>query len=497
MLSGSTGKPNGAHHKVSGPTDKASEANGKTHHSVPKTNGSAEKHSRSNGKTNGLKRKADAAEEEADGSVRVPTRSPRHTLKSGHRRPRGRLRRWWPWGLVVVVALAIGGAWLLYRQRADARAKAAKALPAPGVPVTAATTRKGDIGVTVEALGTVTPVSTVTVTGRVQGEIMRVDYHEGQVVQVGDSLLEIDPRPYEAALTQAQGQLSHDRAVLQEARIDLARYRSASAQNAIARQVLEDQEQLVLQAEGTVKMDEGTAQSAKVNLAYCHITSPIDGRVGLRLVDPGNIVQSNSTTALVSIAQMKPITVIFSVAEDYLPQIQAPLQRGESLKVDARDRTQEKVLATGSLLALDNMVDTTTGTVRLRAVFANDAGTLFANQFVNASLLVDTVRGASLVPTAAIQRNAQGSFVYVIEADKAALHTIKLGVADGTETAVTGVNPGDVVATSGFDKLKDGAKVSVKAAATADGRQETGQATPASGAGPAASDAGASAGPAP
>jgi multidrug efflux system membrane fusion protein len=208
-------------------------------------------------------------------------------------------------------------------------------------------------------------------------------------------------------------------------------------------------------------------------------------------VDPGNIVQANSTTALVSIAQLQPITVIFSVAEDYLPQIQAPLQLGESLQVEARDRTQQKVLATGSLLALDNMVDPTTGTVRLRALFANDAGSLFANQFVNASLLVDTLRGVSLVPTAAIQRNAQGSFVYVIAADKATLHAVTPGVTEGTETAVTGVTPGDVVATSGFDKLKDGATVSIKTAATTDGGSQ------ANDAGSETSDAGASPGPTP
>jgi len=315
----------------------------------------------------------------------------------------------------------------------------------------------------VEALGTVTPVYTVTVTSRVQGQIMKVYYREGQTVRKGDPLLDIDPRPYEAALTQAEGQLARDTALLNEARIDLDRYRTALARNAIAQQQVYDQEQTVHQDEGTVQNDQGAVDNAKVNLAYCHITSPIDGRVGLRLVDPGNIVQANSTTALVVITQLQPITVIFSVAEDYLSEIQQQLRRGERLKVDALDRAQEKTIASGSLLTLDNQVDTTTGTVKLKAIFDNKDNSLFPNQFVNARLLVETQQNATLIPTPAIQRNSQQAFVYVINQDQiASVKNATVGASDGNFTAVQGIEPGELVAVNGFDKLQDGIKVEVR-----------------------------------
>lgn len=237
-------------------------------------------------------------------------------------------RRYW-WALLLVVFLLGGGGFFLFQHQAAGRSTKAKSTPSPGaVPVVTATARKGDIGVYVNALGTVTPVYTVTVTSRVQGQIMSVNYREGQMVHKGDLLLEIDPRPFQAQLTQAEGQLAHDQAVLDEARIDLNRYKAAYSRNAIAKQQLDDQEQIVLQDKGTVKNDQGQVENARLNLAYCHITSPIDGRVGLRLVDPGNIVQANSTTGLVVITQIQPITVIFSVAEDYLPQIQKQLGQG-------------------------------------------------------------------------------------------------------------------------------------------------------------------------
>jgi multidrug efflux system membrane fusion protein len=312
-------------------------------------------------------------------------------------------------------------------------------------------------------LGTVTPVYTVTVTSRVQGEIMRVNYHEGQMVRKGDSLLEIDPRPYEAAVLQFEGQLAHDQAVLNEAKIDLERYQQAFSRNAIAKQQLDDQNQVVLQDEGTVKNDEGQLANAKVNLVYTHITAPIDGRVGLRLVDPGNIVQAGSTTPLVVITQLQPITVIFSVAEDQLNQIQQQLRKGKKLTVDAFDRDQSNKLASGTLLTLDNVIDTTTGTLKLKAVFPNTDNALFPSQFVNARLLVDTLHNATLIPTPAIQRNAQGAYVYVVSSDQTAtIRPIKPGVADGASTAVEGLQPGDTVATNGFDKLQDGAKVTVR-----------------------------------
>ena len=373
---------------------------------------------------------------------------------------RARRRRWWPW--VLLLLLAAGGVWLYHRHQVAARA-AAKPPPPRTVPVTTATARLGDIGVYAVALGTVTSVYTVSIYSRVQGQLMQVNYREGQMVRTGDSLVEIDPRPFQAALTQAQGTLQRDRALLSQARMDLERYRLASAKNAISRQQYEDQVKIVEQDEGTVTLDEGGVAAAQVNLIYCHITSPIDGRVGLRLVDPGNIVQANNTVALVTITQLQPITVIFNVSEDYLAQIQAPLRKGERLKVDAYDRTQDKLLASGTLLTLDNSVDTTTGTIRLRAQFANDDLTLFPNQFVNARLLLDTLKNVTLLPTSAIQRNAQGPFVYLIKPDQTAtLHSIKVGVTEGNVTSVEGVNPGDVVAASGFDKLTDGSRIRIR-----------------------------------
>jgi multidrug efflux system membrane fusion protein len=378
-----------------------------------------------------------------------------------HRRSRWR-GNWWVWLLVVV--LFGGGGFFFFQRHATGRSTKAKSAPSPGaVPVVAATARKGDIGIYVNALGSVTPVYTVTVTSRVQGEIMSVNYREGQMVRKGDLLLEIDPRPFQAQLTQAEGQFAHDQAVLDEARIDLNRYKAAYSRNAIAKQLLDDQEQIVLQDKGTVKNDEGQVENAKLNLAYCHITSPIDGRVGLRLVDPGNIVQANSTTSLVVITQLQPITVIFSVAEDYLPQIQQQLGQGHRLVVDAFDRAQQKKIATGSLLTLDNMIDTTTGTVKLKAIFPNEDNSLFPNQFVNARLLVDTQQGATLIPTAAIQRNAQGAFVYVVKPDQtAAMRTISVGTTDGNVAAVESVEPGEIIAVNGFDKLQDGIKVTIR-----------------------------------
>lgn len=373
--------------------------------------------------------------------------------------------RWWIWALVLIACVVAGA---LYYERQPAGESKAKAASLPrAVPIAAAPAKKGDIGVYVEALGTVTPVYTVSVTSRVQGEIMDVRYKEGQMISKGDSLLEIDPRPYQAALTQTEGQLAHDQAVLSEARIDLDRYKSAFARNAVAQQQVYDQEQTVLQDEGTVKNDEGNAETAKVNLAYTHITSPIEGRVGLRLVDPGNIVQANGTTPLVMVTQLEPITVIFSVAEDYLPQIQEQLRQGHRLQVDAFDRTQQKQIASGALLTLDNQIDTTTGTIKLKAVFENKDSSLFPNQFVNARLLVETQRGATLIPAAAIQRNGQGAFIYQVNSNQVvSLRSITVGTTDGSTSAVQGVKPGDVIAVDNFDKLQDGMQVAVRQVAS-------------------------------
>lgn len=386
---------------------------------------------------------------------------PPHPLSDTHFSDSGKKSRWWIWVLVIVFCVA---AYYVYARHEAAQEAANKAAqPVRAVPIQTATATTGDIGVYINALGAVTPVYTVTVTSRVQGEITNVYYREGQMVRKGDALLDIDPRPYQAALTQAEGQLAHDQAVLNEARIDLERYQLAFSRNAIAKQQLDDQQQTVFQDEGTVKNDEGALANAKVNLVYCHITSPIDGRVGLRLVDPGNIVQANSTTALVVITQLQPITVIFSVAEDYLPQVQRQLRQGHRLAADAFDRDQTTKLASGSLLTLDNVIDPTTGTLKLKAIFANTDGALFPSQFVNVRLLVDTQHNATLVPTAAVQRNAQGAFIYVIQSDQtASMHTVTVGTTDGNIAAVQGIQPGDTIAVNGFDKLQDGAKVAAR-----------------------------------
>lgn len=406
-----------------------------------------------------------------DTTTAVPEPTPaRQTRQAPTRQERSRR---WVWVVAVVIVLAFVA--LLYYQHEQAvKEAAAKANNQPkAIPVQTASAATGQMGIYVEALGTVTPVYTVTVTSRVQGQIMQVDYREGQIVHKGDALLEIDTRPYEAALTQAQGQLAHDTALLSEARIDLDRYKAALARNAISEQQVYDQEQLVLQDQGTVQNDQGAVANAQVNLVYCHITSPIDGRVGLRLVDPGNIVQANSTTSLVVITQLQPITVIFSVAEDYLSEIQQQLKKGQKMKVDALDRAQEKTIATGSLLTLDNQVDPTTGTVKLKAIFDNKDDALFPSQFVNAKLLVTTQQNAVLVPTPSIQRNSQQAFVYVVgKDDTASVKNITVGASDNNLTAVQGVQAGDIVAVNGFDKLQDGVKVQPRNASRSQGGQQ-------------------------
>lgn len=367
----------------------------------------------------------------------------------------------WIW--VIVVILLLLGVLYFYRQHQKAAQTAAQAKqPRPSAPISTTTARTGDIGVYINALGTVTPVYTATITSRVDGQITNVAYREGQMVHKGDLLIEIDPRPFQAALTQAQGTLAKDEAVLNEAKIDLTRFQQAYDRNAIAKQQLDDQGQLVKQDEGTVKQDQGTVAAAATNLDYTRIVAPIEGRVGLRLVDPGNIVTSGSTTPLVVITQLQPITVIFSVAEDYLPQIQKQLRGGQKLPVDAFARDQSTKLASGSLLTLDNQIDQTTGTVKLKAIFDNRDTELFPNQFVNARLLVDTQRSVTLLPTAAIQRNAQGTFIYVISSDSTAnLRNVTVGTTDASTAAVQGVNSGEVVAVNGFDKLQNGGKVTI------------------------------------
>jgi multidrug efflux system membrane fusion protein len=332
-----------------------------------------------------------------------------------------------------------------------------------GTAITVAQAKTGNINIYIEALGTVTPVSTVTVYSQITGRVMAVHYHEGQAVHEGDPLIDVDPRPYEATLKQAQGSLDHDRGLLAEARIDLQRYRDAFAKNAIARQQMEDQEQVVVQDEGTVKADEGTVDYDQTQLSYCHIVAPITGRVGLRLVDPGNTIFSGSNSTLVVLTQLQPITVVFNVSEDDLAQVNAQLKGGRKLAVDAFDRANENKIASGSLTSLDNEVDTTTGTIKFRAEFPNQDLSLFPNQFVNARLLVRTLSKATLVPTAAVQHNGTQPFVYVVQPDDTVkVQQIQISTNNDQDTAATGINPGTTIATSGFDRLENGVHVAVK-----------------------------------
>jgi multidrug efflux system membrane fusion protein len=329
--------------------------------------------------------------------------------------------------------------------------------------ITVGQSKTGNMNVYVDALGTVTPIATVTLYSQITGRVIAVYYHEGQVVKKGQALVEIDPRPSQATLTQAEGSLQHDEGVLAQAKIDLARYQAAYAKNAIAKQQLDDQEQAVVQDEGTVKADQGTVEYDKVQLSYCHIVSPINGRVGLRLVDPGNTVFSGSSSTLAVITQLQPMTVVFSPSEDAIPELQAALKGNKSLEVDAYDRADEKMLEAGKLTAYDNQIDTTTGTVKFRAQFANTDLELFPNQFVNAQLLERTLVNATLIPTGAVQHNGTAAFVYLVKPnDTVAVQAINVVSNDDNDTAVTGIGPGVTIATSGFDRLENGAKVTVK-----------------------------------
>jgi multidrug efflux system membrane fusion protein len=372
-------------------------------------------------------------------------------------------RRWILWTnllllllLVVIVIVVV--------QNNNAKAAAAKrALAAvkPSVTATVATATKGDIGIYLDAIGTVTPVNTIYITAQANGVLTAVHYSEGQFVQKGSALIDIDPRPYQAQLVQAEGALERDTNVLAQAQMDLERYRTAWSRNSINKQLLDDQEKIVLQDQGTVKNDQGTVNYDQVQLSFCHITAPIAGRVGLRLVDPGNVVQATGATVLVVITQEQPMTVVFTVAEDSLGQVQARMKQMHTLPVDALDRAQTKKIASGKLQTIDNQIDTTTGTVKLRALFDNKSGALFPNQFVNTRLLVNTHTGVTLVPTAAVQHNGLVEFLYVIANGTASVRNIKTGVSDGGMTEEQGINPGEVVATSSFDKLQAGSKIVV------------------------------------
>ncbi len=380
-------------------------------------------------------------------------------------RPRKR-RRWITLVVLAVFALAV---FLILRHK-PAGGGQTQARHRSNGPVTlnAATAHTGDMAVKLLAIGTVTPTFTASITSQVTGRIVSVHYREGQTVRKGAPLIDIDPRQYQATLDTALGTLQRDQAVLGQAQMDLARYQAAWARNAIAKQQLDDQAKLVNQDQGLVQSDRGAVEADQVNLAFCHITAPIPGRVGLRLVDPGNVVQANSTTALVVVTQVQPITVVFTISEDNLPQVQAAMRK-RKLSVAAYDRTQQTLLGDGTLLTTDNQIDTTTGTLKLRAAFTNARGKLFPNQFVNTELLVNVLHGQVLIPNSAIQRNGTQAFVYLLQNGTANMADIKIVAQDQANSAVTGLHSGDVIANSSFEKLQNKSKfriVQQKLAAT-------------------------------
>ena len=369
----------------------------------------------------------------------------------------------WVTAAIVLVILVAGLWWWLSRSSQGPGGGRGGFDPnARALPVVAAPVTMGSIDINLSALGTVTPRNVVTVRSRVDGQLMEVAFREGQIVKAGDLLAQIDPRPFEVQLTQAQGQMAKDQALLKNAQLDLERYRTLLAQDSIAKQQVDTQESLVRQYEGTVKADQGAIDSAKLQLTYSRVTAPIGGVVGLRQVDPGNVIHASDANGLVVITQVQPITVLFPIPEDNLPQVMKRIKSGASLPVDAWDRAQKAKLATGKLLTADNQIDTATGTVKLRAEFPNADNALFPNQFVNVRMLVDTRTDATLVPSAAIQRGAPGTFVYAVnEEDKSvSVKPLKLGPVQGEITAVeSGIAPGALVVVDGADKLREGSKV--------------------------------------
>lgn len=364
-------------------------------------------------------------------------------------------------GICIALLLVAGTYELIKRVRAPvANSRNAQAATQP---VGAATIGRQDIRVMLDALGTVTPLATVTVRTQINGQLTEVAFHEGDNVKKGDFLAQIDARPYQAALQQAQGQLAHDQGLLDQARRDLVRYQNLAKTNAIPQQQMEDQAFLVKQDEGSVETDQAQIKTQNLNITYCHIVSPVDGRVGLRLVDPGNYVQTTDTNGVAVVTQMHPISVIMSIPEDNLPEIMDDFDAGQKPQATAYDRADVKQLATGEVATLDNQIDTTTGTVKLRALFPNTDGRLFPNQFVNIHVLVRTLQSVVAVPNAAIQRGAPGTYVYVINQDNTvAARTTTLGTTDNGMTEVKdGLSPGERVVIDGADRLRDGARVTI------------------------------------
>lgn len=406
-----------------------------------------------------------AAPEPPKALLAPPGTAPAPPSKQPPDKPRPRSKVW----IYILLALALIAGYFWYRSlggtataKTAAKSGKGKKGAAPAVtPVVAVRATKGNIGVYVTGLGAITPVYTVTIKSRVDGQLMSVHFKEGDLVHEGDPLIEIDPRPYQAVVVQIDGQLTRDAALLANARVDLSRYTTLLSQDAIPEQQLATQKALVTQYEGTVKNDEGLLDAAKLNVTYCHITSPITGVVGLRLVDPGNIVHAADTNGMLVVTQIQPISVIFTVSEDQLPPVLQKIHAGQKLTVEAWDRENTSKLASGTLSTVDNEIDQTTGTLKLRAMFANGNRALFPNQFVNARLLEQEKTGVTLLASAAIQRNTTDTYVYLIKPDNTVtIRTIKLGTTDGDQSEVTsGLSPGDTVVMTGVEKLQEGSKV--------------------------------------
>lgn len=381
---------------------------------------------------------------------------------------RVRGRRRWLWLIVIFLLLAVA---IVIRIRASSRTTDSKKVRSgsQAMPVVAVTARSGDVPCYLNGLGTVVPFNTVIVKSRVDGQLLEVRFREGQEVTRGGLLAQIDPRPFQVQLTQAEGQLIRDQELLRNARLDLGRYKTLWGQDSIPRQQLDTQQALVRQYEGAVKIDQGQIESARLNLTYCRITAPVSGRVGLRLVDPGNMVHATDTGGLVVITQERPISVVFPLPEDNLPAVRNRMRSGERLPVEAWDRDLQHKLAEGALTTLDNQIDPTTGTVKFRATFTNRTGELFPNQFVNIRLLAETKRNVVILPTAAVQRGPQGAFVFLISPDNrtVSMHPVTPGITQADETTIDrGVAPGDRVVLEGAERLHDGSLVEVRTPGT-------------------------------